>query len=277
MQPKFEIDSSGLTAAFLALQKVTGRSLRDVIRAEAGSILKAWAGRVKTATIKDVTRRQRRRTIRALGYNRATARGAVTINSGQRELATFGRVWVRTGNRAGRARFILGRSANFKPPTGTAILDPAGKGEHTRIWLANVADAVADTKGALTRDLKKAKGSIGLARQSVVQIADSLGIALERVPGGRLSASALAKARAALASDGRAHRNGLGREESEARDYLITLINNYPDGRKIALDRALILAINGRAAFYRRNLAQGVYAKLQTTLRAYPGLTVAPA
>jgi hypothetical protein len=85
----------------------------------------------------------------------------------------------------------------------------------------------------------------------------------------------LAKARDALASDGRAYKNGSARETGEARRFTIVLTNRLPYGRRINLDRVLVGAIQGRVKFFERNVALGVFKSLEKTLKAYPGVRLA--
>lgn len=255
------VNLAGLHAAFDGLARFTGLDVAEVIRAEAGSILKACAGSTKVASQKTATIRGRLRLIRGLGYTRARNPGDITINAGLRGPA--GRIWRRGENRRYKLAGVLSDS-------GTPRWE---KRHFSRIQWLDIMDATAAVAAGLRRAIAASLQSIGLARQSWVQIADDLGIPLETVPGGRLSPAALAKARAALASSGRPYVNGTGREEySVARGFFIRLTNQLPYGQRIGLDLVLARAINGRAAYFARNVRAGTFDRLDAIARAYPGL-----
>lgn len=246
--------SSGLRQ----MARLTGFSPRDVLRAEAGSILKTWAGRTKVASADRIASRERLRVIRELGYTRAPERGDVTVNAGLR--GPHGRVWIRSHTNS--RKFVLGRSENFGA-VGTKF------GPKFR---ANLNDGEADVQATLRRRIPAAKRAAGLARQSVIQIADALRIDLTRVPGQGVSAAGIAKARAALASSGRAYRNGTGSQGGDDVRAYVQLFNTLPYNQRIGMDRTLLSVLAGRAAYFRRNYQEGVFKSLKDTARAYPGL-----
>jgi len=271
MAATLKVDTRGFQAALTGLSKFSGRDLRHVIRAEAGSILKACAGQTKVATTAKTDKRSIRKLFGAkgLGLTSATKPGDVTINAGIR--GSFGRVWVKssephrgTGRGFRKAGFISKPGASFRP-----------ENYHWKnsTW-GDINEAVDSVKATLKDAIEAGRRAIGLARQSWVQIADDVGIPLESVPGGDLSAAGIAKARAALASNKRPYINGQSREFADNRGYVIELINRLPYGTKIGLDRILAKNINARARFFEKNLETGVFNRLRDMARAYPGLTI---
>jgi hypothetical protein len=261
MSATLTIDATGFRRAILGLSQFTPLGVRAVIRAEAGSILKACAGDTKVATQDQVDLRTRVRTIRDLDLTggKRNREATISVNAGLR--GPFGRVFMRKRDGTGWRRT---HEAGFKP-----LHQHYRRGD----WI-DLQEAIATVRSALRRAIPAARGAIGLARQSWVQIADDFGTPLERVPGGKLSAAGIAKARAAIASTGQQYRNGQAREYSDNRTFVLTLINRLPFGRKIQLDSILARHVNGRARYFEQNLARGVFDNMAHTLRAYPGLRI---
>lgn len=275
---------SALSTTFRRLGSLSGFEPAQVLRAEAGVILKTWAGRTKVATVPQADRRTRLRTIRTLGLTRGNERGAVTVNAGFRP-APFGRVWIRVREGAGRKNWILAKGPNFTAPSGPAtftlqgraLYNPKNRGDTDRStsmqWMESVNSAQRAVEYNLKRAIPRGRRAIGLARQSVVQIADSLGIDLLRVEGGgTLSGAGLAKARSALASSGKAHRNGFGRSGGGQLQPYIDLFNHLPYGTAIGMDRTLLGVLAGRVKFFERSYAKGAFNFQRTAVRAYPNL-----
>jgi hypothetical protein len=266
-----------LSGAFKAIARSARVSGEAVLRGEAGIILKTCAGRTKVATQKKADQRSALSVLNKGGLDltgsAGTQPGDITVNAGWK--GPFGRVWVRSpvrrNERLGKhpARFRLAGQINktsfsFKPErfhwkTGT--------------WI-DIVEAAADVAYQMRKAIPAGRKAIGLARQSWVQIADSLGIRLESVQGGgALSAAGLAKARSAIAATGRRYTNGLSRQERGARAS-ITLINRYPRGRNMGMDRTLAGVLIGRVRFFQQNMRRGVFFSIANTARAYPYLTV---
>ena len=260
---KTEVDSRKFMEAMTALQRNLGASMKTVIRTETGSILKQVAGDTKVSTQAKADTRSRTKVTRELGYSgRGRSRGEhpVTVNSGMK--GEVGRVFVLKKDGTGYRRT---HSKNF---------DPLHQHYKTKQWY-DIRDAISDVKAGWSLAVPLGRAAIGLARQSWVQIADSIGIKLETVPGGGISAAGLAKARAAIASDGRAYQNGQGAQFQTNKSYFVELVNRLPYGRKAKLDRALVRRINGRAAFFAKNVKLGVFNSVSKILAAYPGFKVA--
>jgi hypothetical protein len=120
---------------------------------------------------------------------------------------------------------------------------------------------------------ERGRRSSGIAMQSIVQIADDLGIDLLAVRGGgKLSSTRLAMARAAIASNNRAYKNGSGAVGVENKKDYLDLINNLPYGTKIGMDRRLLSIISGRAKFFEQSYKHGAFDSIRNTTRAFPQL-----
>jgi hypothetical protein len=250
-----------------------GTSVELWARAEAGSILKRWAGLTKVATAKQLGRSAILRTYRDarrdVGFDNprkgSTSVGQASINLGFRS-GPFGKVYYRT-RKAGAAGGRRGLQDVYGPNFGSGkhIADrDFGKVERMKNFF----------QGAYKGMVKAAKQSAGLSRQSVIQIADQLGIDLGRVPGMGVSAAGIAKARTAVASNGRHYQNGYGVVSDGAKEFYLTLINRYPKGGKVGMDRTLATVIRGRLKYFRRNLEEGTFLSAERAAKAYPYLKV---
>lgn len=259
---------SQLTRAFRAIAATTRKDARNVVRGFAGVVLKTWAGRTKVATQQQADQRTRAQVVKSLGLTKASAPGDVSINAGIKGL--FGRVWVRSPqNRRGSGRpfrlagQITADGRSFRP------MDYHWK---DGTW-TDISESVIDVIDRLPGHIAKGRAALGLARQSIIQIADDLGIDLARVVGGgTLSVGGIAKARAAIATSGKRYRNGLGREENSAKGIFLTLINNYPLANKLEMDRTLAGVLSGQVKYFERNLAEGVFLSQKQVVAAYPFL-----
>ena len=250
-------------AAMKQMAELTELPLKKVIRAEAGSILKACAGNTKVAQPAKVPGRARSRLIRELGLNR----GDVVIASGVRKAEAAGSIAaVSFGPRSkGRHRYAYGPGNPVGKPRPIHWLD--------RDW-TDIEEARFDYTRKVGQAVAAAMRAIGLSRQSWVQIADSLGIRLETVPGGRISAAGIAKARAAVASDGQFHQNGKSREQEGAERYFVDLINGFPTQQRQGFPVILLRAIRGRQAHFETVLKKGVFDSMEKVAQAFPGFYV---
>jgi hypothetical protein len=251
--------------AFKHLHQLPGYEPRAVLRAEAGSILKRWAGLVKVATPQQADWRARYRAgKRAFGAVSHIDRNPYRIS-------------VNTGLRGGEVGWVW-----YKHPGGGFI--PAGiisdngtiTPNHIRfkpeVWSSVVAgmEAYADSLAGL---LPFAQKSIGMGRQSVVQIADELGIDLSTVQGMGASASAIAKARAAIASTGKSYKNGFGTQGGSGWiKSWVRLETRMPKGAAMGMDRALVTAVSGRAKFITRAYKKGAFDSIDRAARAFPNV-----
>lgn len=276
MQTDVRVDFIGFNRAMVELQRATGQGMKQVIRSEVGHILKGAAAKTKVGNQASVDPKSRLRSVKKLGLTQAPSVGDVTVNSGRRKSAPYGRVWIKFRSGAGRKGFLLAKGAGFTDPTGSAALRITAKsGAGTDVWLASVRNAASVVKQLVPGFVARGRRSIGLARQSFIQMADALGIDLQAVPGTNLGAGDIAKARAALSSGGQAHQNGTGKEYARAEKYFVELATTLPYGRRAKLDVVLARAINSRATKFGKNLQAGVFADARKVLKKYPGLFVA--
>lgn len=253
-----------LSAALKDIARLTGFSEKVVTKGEAGAILKTWAGRTKVAKADVIDYRSRKRALHRLGFTKTSEVGGITVNTGTRALA--GRMWVKTAGKRGKGWKMAGR---LDPDTFQ--FTPANFHWKDKDWI-NIKEAAIDSELAIKRETQRGQASAGLARQSVVQIADKLQIDLSRIPGGGASPAAIAKARLAIASNGQRYINGTGTEteEKNAGRYFVTLINSLPYHAKAGLDRTLAEVLAGRVGLYRRTFANGAFKSIQGTTRSYP-------
>lgn len=250
-----------------------GASVELWAAAEMGIILKTWAGRTKVRKREDLETsalmRVYRVARRVAGFENLKNKGSVRpgqagINLGIRT-GEFGKVYYRT-RKAGRAMGRRGLQDVYGPNFS--------KGKHisSTDWGA-VSGMVSNFRAHYRAAIRAAQGAAGVSRQAVVQIADSLRIRLEAVKGGRISAAGIAKARAAMPSNGRRYRNGFG-VHKQAPDGYIEAILRYPRAHAIGMDLTLIDIVRGRLKYFQRNLEEGVFLSASRAAKAYPYLEV---
>jgi len=250
-------------AALRQMGALTELPLKKVVKAEAGSILKACAGNTKVAQTAKVPGRARQHLIRDLGLNH----GDVVIASGVRNAAAAGSIAaISTGPRSRHKR-------RFAYGPGNPIGRPANIHWRDSDW-RDIEEAKFDYMRKVGQAVAAALKAIGLSRQSWIQIADSLGIRMESVPGGRLSAAGIAKARASIASDGNVHVNGHSREQEGAESYFVDLINGYPANQKLGMPAILLRAIRNRDQHFQTLLNKGVFDSMQAVAQQFPGFYV---
>lgn len=255
------------------IAKLQGFSEQTVTLAECGVILKSCAYRTKVAKPDATLLRTRTRVLRDAGLTKGNL--TITINTGARGAA--GRVWALVGDgpkkgasaKANRRAFLLAGQMS----------DDAQKFTPTKFHFKNqrwwdIKFSTDEYSDKFRRALPLAKQSAGLARQSWVQIADDLGLILEDIPGGDpLSTAAIAKARAAIASNGRTYANGTAGQAYEAnKSFFATLKNSLPYNVKAGLDRIMLGVLAGRAKFFEQNVERQVFASHSATVKAYPWL-----
>lgn len=258
--------------AFRHLQKLEGISLPTLLTAEAGVILKTWAGRTKVAKQAEIDDRARYVALRSLGATVADKPGDVSINAGIRGPA--GMVWIRT--KGGRAGKRWGRTSSARPFHLAGRMSADGRFVAVyhhftdRDW-AEIQDSVATAAAKIRLETERGNKSVGLARQSVVQIADDLGIDLLRVKGGgNLSAAAVAKARAAMSRNGVTYRNGIGTRAGDNDRSVIDILNRLPYGSKINLGGTLLGVLKGRARYLETAVAKGALDSIRNAQRSFP-------
>jgi hypothetical protein len=249
--------------AFARLRDLTGFDQRAILRAEAGVIIKTWAGRTRVTTEEKAERRTRSSVAWRLAMQKTDRNPySITVNDGSRR-GIEGLIWFRTRN--GKFQnvgaiysggFFSANHLHYKDADWERILE--GVTAYTRLMLERRPKVMA---------------SRGLARQSVVQIADTLGIDLTSVEGGgSLSAAGIAKARAAIASNGAHYQNGTGQEEGDAIKYHVDLINRLPYNSKLGMDSTLIGVVAGRAGYIQRSYEKGAFDSMKRVAAAFPEL-----
>lgn len=263
-----KLDTRRFNSAINEIAYNIQRPVKEVVRAEVGSILKQCVGETKVATNEMLKVKGQ---LKAGQIVEVTGGRDVTINVGRRNKGTYGRVFYRTdiGN------FRRTHDEGFAPVAGMPSKDRNKPGDHYKNykWLT-IRDAILKFKAEVKKQVPLARGSLGLARQSWVQIARGLGIDLKAVPGGRASSAAITKAEAAIASDGRRYINGQGQAFITNKSYIARLTNSLPFNRAVGLDPIIRRVIRGRTQFFKQNMARGVFQDIKKTLRAYPGFSV---
>jgi len=125
-------------------------------------------------------------------------------------------------------------------------------------------------------EIRKGHKTIGLARQSWLQVASDLGIDLSLVKGG----GPLSRRKIALSQNasGRVHehKNGTGKQSKTGYAYTITIINTLPYGRSAKLDSILKRVIRGRVKMFEQLVLKGYIDDAEAVAKSYPniGLTV---
>lgn len=256
--------AAAYTSAFRRLWELPGFDPKLALKAEAGVILKTWAGRTKVVSPLNLEVRARLRALKRLQLTE----GQVTINAGLRGLP--GLVWHKTQTNRGRTRRGFSLVGRMNRETNRFVTE--WKHYRDRDW-RDIMDGVLDAEASINREMKLAERSAGFARQSVIQIADELGIDLAKVKGGgALSAAALAKARAAIASTGKAYKNGIGLSGGDKATCFVELINRLPFGAKIGMDRTLAGVLSGRAKYIETSYQKGAFDSIRNAARAFPNL-----
>ena len=270
MKPKLKIDTLRADAAFRQLAKFSPASVRDTMRAEAGSILKFCFQRTGVSKVEDVTIRARLDVLMRIGSKRSADAERFSINIGKR--GPYGRVW-RVIPQPPEQWAILGRSVQQTHEAGFNAMNRHFK---ATTWSALTA-YINRFKEGEKRLVPLAKRSIGLGAQSWLQIAEAAGIDLTKVKGGgRIANVKLKAAREAVASDGRAYKNGTANERGTGTKYEITLMNSIPWGPSVKFDAMLARAVMGRVKYFENNVKKGVFDSLDKMLKAYPNIRVTP-
>ncbi len=265
-----------LPTAFRAIAGAAGAAARDVLRGEAGVILKGCIALTSVSSIPKSEKRSNLRFLRGLELTGRNPGVPVTISAGVKRGSEFGRVHLRTSNGHWRRT----HDAVFRPVGGQPNNKRKKAGDHYSKpeWLI-VRSAIDAVRGGIVSAREAGRKSIGLARQSWIQIADTLGVRLEDVRGGSVfgktvSAAAISRSRAAMPSNGRTYQNGLGTEQRTSYQTILTLLNRYPNGVKIGMDATLRSVLQSRIRFFERNLELGVFNSIAQTARAYPYLQI---
>lgn len=241
--------------------RAVGVTFEEFAEGESGVILKAWAGLIGASSEAEAEVRGRNRVLNKLGL---TGGKGVTINSGVK--GEEGVVFVRS-TKKGRKFYQIGKVGHNAGPFVP----------HKQ----RVADAAwAESQQAIQQFQAKsgliaiARRTVGLARQSVIQIGDMLGIAIENVTGRGLSGSEVSKARNAVAGDGQTYQNGFGVRTKSNTSFSIEMIDRYPKLREAKVDLALGWAVGSRVQLMTKILMSKFKPSLERVARQLPYLQV---
>ena len=238
-----------------AITQAAGVGIEQWQRGEATEILKTWAARIPIANEAKTVPTSRLKLAENIGATRANAPGKSSINAGLRmKKLGPGFVWLRTAKNKWRL------VANIND-SGAQV----NENRHLKDsdW-ASVSSVMSAFSSGVAKTIAAGKKATGLARQSVLQIADSLNIPI----------SGEGKARAAVASNGQAYVNGYGVQGKDNGGPFIELVNTYPKGREAKLDLWLQSAIQTRNLVFQRNFEAGVFKSIERTVKAYPYIEI---
>ncbi len=257
--------AAAYSKAFRHLTTLPGFEPRAVLRAEAGSILKRWAGRTKVTTLKQVNERARYRAgKRAFGDVGSIDANPykISINTGVKG-GHPGEVWYRhpRSKRFQQAGIINDRG----------MFGPAQIHWKTYVW-NNILEGAQLYGQHLKTQLLLGPKTIGFSRQAVIQIADSLNIDLNSVKGGGISAAGIAKARTAISSGGKSYKNGTGYEGGDKVKTYVQLLSTLPYGMAIGMDRDLMSVLLNRAKFIETAYAKGAFDSLKKAEKLFPNI-----
>ncbi len=246
------------TEAGNAIASAAGVTLEQWAEAESAQILSGWAALVSAQTVPQAEVRARTKVLRDAGLTK----GEVTINSGLR--GPEGRLYIRAKN--GRYMFagtVAHNAGAFTPNPKRHFSNHQWEEGQTGV-ISYQSDAAI---------IAMAKRTIGLARQSIIQIGDMLGIALERIAGG-LPGADISRARSAVAGDGQTYQNGFGVRQKSAGAFSIELINRYPNLHQAKIDSALSQVVSSRAELMAETLNGRLGTAAQRVAAAFPYLQV---
>lgn len=160
--------------------------------------------------------------------------------------------------------------AGTKTATRASINDSLKKTEWTTIggrhWLLTnrYPDRIwAMIQEGMAASLARKVAAIGWARKSWYALAKKLGLSINS------KGSEMATVRGHDADENVTYR----RDESQG-NYLLVIANTSPLLRYADSDRAFFGAVAGRTAFYRQNLAHGVFNDFAEVAKKYPGLNI---
>ncbi len=260
------------TRAFRELRRLTGFDHRAVLRAEAGVLLKTWAARTRPTTWPVAERRGRSGVAWKLGMqNMSGSPYGITVNDGSRKGVT-GVVWFRTRNGKFQVVGEITDNGGFVPRQASIDGRSFLVRNRSTDW-SQIENGARVYAALLANRLPKVKASLGLSRQSIVQAAMDLGIDLGTVKGGgSLGASAIEKAKGAVASNGSQYKNGTGAQVGDDVRTSLTITNTLPHNVKIGMGSSLLIIISGRAKFIEQSYKRGAFDSIRNTAKQFPNL-----
>lgn len=253
-----------------AIAAAANVGLEQWARGASGVILKDWTANIALADPKRIDDRARGRTNLEIGISRKQNPSfsgnpyQVSINTGGKKRDKHGVVWTR--NPKSKKWAVVGT-------VNGGTFNPAHRHWTDEAW-AKMSAGAEKFATIAPKLIERGRSAAGLARQSVIQIADVLGIALESVRGGiGLGGADIAKARGAVASDGKKYQNGFGSYVKTATSFEITMIDRYSRNREARVAEALDVAIATQTVQFKSNARQKVFESVEKTVKAYPYLT----
>lgn len=252
-----------------AIAQAANVGLEDWARGAAGVVLRDWTSNVPLVNPKRIDDRARGRVNLELGISR---------KQNQSFSGNPYQITVNTGGRKGRPEIVWTRNEKTKKwqIAGTAsggAFVPANRHWTDAMW-AKISAGASKFAGLAPEFITRGHSAAGLARQSVIQIADALGIALETVKGGRLGAEGIAQARSAVASNGKTYQNGTGTYRKTDTSFEIEMVDRYSRNKEAKVAEALELAVATQVVQFKTNMINGVFASVAKTVKAYPYLSV---
>ena len=272
----FNVDTSRFNEMARRLEYRLKIGMPNVIRAEAGAVLKACFKRTKFATEADVDRSSHLRNAKgatksAWGMGKRKGgpdRGQGYVVAGMRDVGKYGNMWLRSPWGNGRNFVLVAVAGNMG--NATTGEGPKRIGAATRAKFESVRNRWASSHAP---ELKAGRGAIGLAKQSWLQIALDLNINLNGVKGGGpISKRDMARASHALSVKGKRYSNGNGTEANDGHRFTITLNNTLPYAVRIGMDRTLQSVLIGRAKLFDQLIKRGLGEDLTAIQKAFPNL-----
>lgn len=273
----FNVDTSRFNEMARRLEYRLKIGMPNVIRAEAGAVLKACFKRTKFATEEEVDKSSRLRNAKAATAGTWGAstrrkggpeRGQGYVVAGMRDAGSYGNMWLRSPWGNGR-NFVLVAVAGTMGNATTGE-GPKRIGAATRAKFESARNRWAAGRSP---ELKAGRGAIGLAKQSWLQIALDLNINLNGVKGGGpISKRDMARASHALSVKGKRYSNGNGSEANDGHRFTITLTNTLPYAVRIGMDRTLQSVLIGRAKLFDQLIKRGLGTDLDAIKKAFPNL-----
>lgn len=252
------------TQAGKAIADTMGQTFEVWAMGEASIICKQWMAHIPIANPQSVLLGTRSRSTKEAQV-RSLAKFGITANTG-RKGGKVGRIWYRT---KGKKFQIAG------DVTDDGQFVPANMHFKDGAW-SRISTGAQGYARILPGMIKAGKEAIGLARNSVLQIMESLGVTAESVNtgGGDISSADLAAVRSAKPSSGALYLNGYAVKESSGNKFSVTLINRYPRIRESRIDVALDEVLAQRLAYQQSNLSLQVEGDMRKLAQAYPYLAI---
>ena len=247
-----------------AIATSTGNTFENWAMGEASIICKQWMAHTPIASPSKVLLGSRSRATKQARISTLTAFN-MTANTG-RKGGTIGRIWRKNEN----GKFQIVGNVN-----DSGSFTPENKHYKTRTW--NAIDKHANEYASILPGIiKAAQNAIGLARQSILQISDSLGMNVQSSGGGGSSFSNedLAKIRNAKASNGNFYLNGYSLKSKSNGNFALTLVNRYPKIQESRIDVALEEVVIQRIAYQETTLGLLMQNDLKKLQQAYPYLSI---